>query len=71
MPLTEAPGVCKPCPPNILMQHNPDMVVIDVHSVFLAGMRTDTQRESVFGEKRVYSWPSCAFTEDESDTANI
>ena len=71
MPLTEAPGVCKPCPPNILMQHNPDMVVIDVHSVFLAGMRMDTQRECVFGKKQVYIWPSCAFTEDESDTANI
>ena len=53
------------------MQHNPDMVVIDVHSVFLAGMRTDTQRGCVFGEKQVYSWSSCAFQEDKSDTANV
>ena len=48
----EAPGVHKICPPNMLMQHNPDMVVIDVHSVFLARIRTNTQRGCVFGQKQ-------------------
>lgn len=45
-------GVREPCPPNILTQHNPDVVVIDVHSVFLARMRTNTQRGCVFGQKQ-------------------
>ena len=45
-------GVREPCPPNILTQQNPDVVVIDVHFVFLAGMRTSTQRGCVFGQKQ-------------------
>ena len=48
--LTEASGVCKPCLPDILMQHNPDVVVANVCPVFL--MRMYAEREHTFGQKQ-------------------
>ena len=56
--LTEASGVCKPRLPDILTQHNLDVVVASVFSVFL--MRMYAEREHSFGQKQVYYWPDWA-----------
>ena len=50
--------MCKPRLPDILTQHNLDVVVASVFSVFL--MRMYAEREHSFGQKQVYYWPDWA-----------